>query len=90
MVASKARSKLKSAAFKPADDFAKFAHGHDYTDFDFFASYGSGDDNSLIGTFLVKKYLPGINESYDKKIPVHRMSMTSPDPDNDASRFIES
>lgn len=91
MVASKARSNLKSAAFKSADDFAKFAHGHDYTDFFFFASYGSGDESSRIGTFSVKKYLPGSGRSDVKNIPVYQAPVTSLDDiDNDADRFIKS
>ena len=61
---------LKSAAFCDAGQFAQFAHGHDYSDFYYFSSYGPNSFNDVLscrnpsnciydGTFNVVKYLPG-------------------------------
>lgn len=64
---------VKSAAFCDASLFAPFAHGHDYTDFWYFPSYGPDSFNSnpdnvnplccvYDGKFTIVKYLPGVNE----------------------------
>ena len=50
------------------EEYSKFAHGHDYTDFYFFPSYGPQSNNSeykdaskcqVYGRFDITKYLPG-------------------------------
>lgn len=76
---------LSSAAFCDASQFAKFAHGHNYTDFWFFPSYGPDSKNTgypeesctYCGKFTVRKYIPGETRDenpkhyYDKDIKVY-------------------
>ena len=53
------------------EEYSKFAHGHDYTDFYFFPSYGPQSNNAKYkdestcikcGTFSIVKHLPGSNK----------------------------
>lgn len=73
---------LNSMAYEEADDYAKFAHGHDYSDFYYFPSYGPQSNNNkyknplscqVLGRFDVVKYLPNANMS-----SVHSISVCIP------------
>lgn len=75
---------VKSAASCDIAQFAPFAHGHDYSDFWYFSSYGpdsfnrdSNNRSALCciynGKFNVVKYLPGINQK-----SVHSISAWQP------------
>lgn len=68
---------LQSMAFKESTEFAKFAHGHDYSDFWFFPAYGPDSKNPTyptldncqkVGEFKVTRYLPGKNRSETRVI----------------------
>lgn len=70
---------LKSMAYKDKSEFAEFSHGHDYTDFTFFPSFGPDSSNpeypdlskcNKCGVFRVTKYLPGKNQKQTKDIVV--------------------
>ena len=37
---------IKSMAYKQKEEYSKFAHGHNYTDFRFYPSYGPNSFNS--------------------------------------------
>lgn len=54
-------------------EYAKFDHGHPYTDFWYFSSYGpqSEDPSYRIGTFNVDTYGPGQNVSTHTNIPAY-------------------
>lgn len=65
-----ARLNLKSAAFLGKDDLSLFAHGHNFSDVDFFPSYGPQSDNGVynlvescdfLGNIDIKKF--GFGES---------------------------
>lgn len=62
-----------------ADEFAKFAHGHSYTDFWYYSSYGPSTDNEqscyYAGKFEVSKYGPGESISSMHEISVYVPTM---------------
>lgn len=70
---------LGSIVHHDTEEYSKFAHGHDYTDFWFFPSYGPQSNNdeykSLAkcqhyGTFNIRRFWPGVNKSYLSSIAV--------------------
>ena len=70
---------LGSIAYEDREKYAKFAHGHDYTDFWFFSSYGPNSKNDeykdpakcqTYGRFDIVKYLPSIDRKYETSISV--------------------
>lgn len=62
-----------------AGEFTKFAHGHSYTDFWYYSSYGPGTENPescyYAGKFEVNKYGPGIDISSSHEISVYVPTM---------------
>ena len=68
--------------------FARFAHGHDYSDMWFFPSYGPASHNpskddcdpsklSCCGTFNVVKYFPGVESQAYNELSVWQPTSSS-------------
>ena len=70
---------LGTMASEDKEKYAKFAHGHDYTDFWFFPSYGPDSKNAeykdpakcqIFGRFDIVKYLPNVDRKRETSISV--------------------
>lgn len=75
--------KIRSMAYKQTYEYAKFGHGHEYSDFDYFPSYGPQSNNDkyknrlsceYYGKFKKVSYGPGHNVSSLSEISVYAPS----------------
>ena len=91
IVAGKMKPQFGTAAFCEASQFAKFAHGHDYSDFDFFSSYDPrSEDVEKIGDFKIMKYTPGEDRHISSTVTMYQSLAFDYDIDDEAKKYINS
>lgn len=79
---------VKSAAQCAEDEFSKFAHAHDYSDFYYYPSYGpeskvdaNKQNCKCFGKFNIMKYLPGYDIYESNEICCWQPPFTTADDD---------